>query len=56
LTPEAMDDPLIALDQARRSRNLQESRFRTLEFGESFRVPRNVPEREAGSWKREAGS
>ena len=38
LTPEAIDDPLIALDQARRSRNVSDAQFRTLECGESFRL------------------
>jgi L-ascorbate metabolism protein UlaG (beta-lactamase superfamily) len=39
LTPEAIDDPLRALDEARRSRTVTEAEFRALEFGESFRLP-----------------
>src|SRR4029079_12236856 len=37
LTPEAIDDPLIALDEACRSRRVRPTQFRTLEFGESIR-------------------
>ncbi len=39
LTPEAIDDPLRALDEARRSMGVPEARLRTLEFGASFRLP-----------------
>jgi len=35
LTAEGIDDPLHALDAARRAMNIPQSRFRTLEFGES---------------------
>jgi L-ascorbate metabolism protein UlaG (beta-lactamase superfamily) len=38
LTPEAIDDPLIALDEACRSRSVSPGQFRTLEFGESIRL------------------
>jgi L-ascorbate metabolism protein UlaG (beta-lactamase superfamily) len=38
LTPEAIDDPLIALDEACRSRSVSRAQFRTLEFGESIRL------------------
>jgi len=38
LTPEAIDDPLIALDEACRSRSVRPTQFRTLEFGESIRL------------------
>lgn len=39
LTPEAIDDPLIALAEARRVRQIPDTTFRTLEWGESFRIP-----------------
>ena len=37
LTTEGIDDPLRALDAARRARGVTESAFRTLEFGGSVR-------------------
>ena len=38
LTPEAIDEPLRALDEARRSRNVSNAQFRALQFGESLRL------------------
>ena len=38
LTSEAIDAPLRALDEARRARDIPQSRFRTLGFGESIRM------------------
>jgi len=38
LTTEGIDEPLRALDEARRAKNIAPSRFRTLGFGESLRV------------------
>jgi L-ascorbate metabolism protein UlaG (beta-lactamase superfamily) len=38
MTIEAIDAPLIALDQARQARDLTGPQFRTLEFGESTRL------------------
>jgi L-ascorbate metabolism protein UlaG (beta-lactamase superfamily) len=38
MTTEGIDDPLRALDEARSSRNVPASQFRTLGFGESIRV------------------
>jgi L-ascorbate metabolism protein UlaG (beta-lactamase superfamily) len=38
LTTEGIDEPLRALDDARRARSIPPSRFRTLGFGESMRV------------------
>lgn len=38
LTPEAIDDPLIALDEARRSKGVSPEQFRALEFGASIRI------------------
>ena len=38
LTTEGIDDPLRALDEARRANNILPSRFRTLGFGESLRL------------------
>ncbi len=38
LTTEGIDEPLRALEDARRSRNIPRSRFRTLRFGESMRL------------------
>jgi len=38
LTTEGIDEPLRALDDARRVRNVAPSRFRTLDFGESVRL------------------
>ena len=38
LTTEGIDDPLRALEQARRAKNIPPSRFRTLGFGESLRL------------------
>ncbi len=45
LTPEAIDDPVRALDAARRSLGVPEARLRTLEFGASFRLPAPAAER-----------
>jgi len=39
LTTEGIDEPLRALDEARRARGVQESEFRTLGFGESLVIP-----------------
>jgi L-ascorbate metabolism protein UlaG (beta-lactamase superfamily) len=38
LTTEGIDEPLLALDAARRSSHVPTERFRTLEFGESLRI------------------
>ncbi|HTD65652.1 MAG TPA: MBL fold metallo-hydrolase, partial [Candidatus Limnocylindria bacterium] len=38
LTSESIDEPLRALEEARRARNIPQSRFRTLCFGESMRL------------------
>jgi L-ascorbate metabolism protein UlaG (beta-lactamase superfamily) len=38
MTAEGIDAPLRALDEARRARNIDPSRFRTLGFGETLRV------------------
>jgi len=38
LTTEGIDDPLRALEDARRARNIPPSQFRTLGFGESVRL------------------
>jgi L-ascorbate metabolism protein UlaG (beta-lactamase superfamily) len=38
LTTEGIDEPLRALDEARRARNVPASQFRTIGFGESVRV------------------
>jgi L-ascorbate metabolism protein UlaG (beta-lactamase superfamily) len=38
LTTEGIDDPVRALDDACRARDVPRSRFRTLEFGESMRL------------------
>jgi L-ascorbate metabolism protein UlaG (beta-lactamase superfamily) len=38
LTTEGIDEPLRALEEARRARNVPPSRFRTLGFGESLRL------------------
>ena len=38
LTTEGIDEPLRALEQACRARNVPQTRFRTLDFGDSFRV------------------
>ena len=38
LTTEGIDEPLRALDEARRARHITPSRFRTLAFGESLRL------------------
>jgi hypothetical protein len=35
LTTEGIDDPVSALDEARREREVSPSRFRSLDFGES---------------------
>jgi L-ascorbate metabolism protein UlaG (beta-lactamase superfamily) len=38
MTTEGIDEPLRALENARRARNIPPSRFRTLRFGESVRL------------------
>ena len=38
LTAEGIDEPLHALDAARQASHVPPSRFRTLDFGESFRL------------------
>jgi L-ascorbate metabolism protein UlaG (beta-lactamase superfamily) len=38
LTTEGIDEPLRALEDARRARNIPPSKFRTLDFGESIRL------------------
>jgi len=38
MTTEGIDEPLHALEEARRARNIPSSRFRTLGFGESVRL------------------
>ncbi len=38
MTTEGIDEPLRALDDARRAKNILPSRFRTLEFGASLRI------------------
>ena len=38
LTIEGIDEPLRALDDARRERGVPASRFRTIEFGDSIRL------------------
>jgi L-ascorbate metabolism protein UlaG (beta-lactamase superfamily) len=38
LTTEGIDEPLRALERARRDKNVPLTRFRTLGFGESFRL------------------
>jgi L-ascorbate metabolism protein UlaG (beta-lactamase superfamily) len=38
LTTEGIDDPEVALEQARRANNVAPARFRTIGFGESVRV------------------
>jgi L-ascorbate metabolism protein UlaG (beta-lactamase superfamily) len=39
MTNEGIDEPLRALEQALRAKNIPASRFRALEFGESVRLP-----------------
>jgi hypothetical protein len=39
LTAEGIDDPLRALDAARRASHVAASRFSALDFGESVRLP-----------------
>jgi L-ascorbate metabolism protein UlaG (beta-lactamase superfamily) len=39
LTTEAIDEPVRALEESRRARNIPSSRFRTLGFGESVHLP-----------------
>jgi L-ascorbate metabolism protein UlaG (beta-lactamase superfamily) len=39
MTAEGIDAPLQALEEARRARDIAPSRFRTLGFGESLRLP-----------------
>jgi L-ascorbate metabolism protein UlaG (beta-lactamase superfamily) len=38
LTTEGIDEPLHALDEARREKGIPRSQFRTLDFGESLRL------------------
>ena len=38
LTAEGIDDPVVALEHARRANNVAPSRFRTIGFGESVRL------------------
>jgi len=38
LTTEGIDEPLRALEEACRARDVPQTRFRTLDFGESFRL------------------
>ncbi len=38
LTAEGIDEPLLALERARRERNVSRHQFRTLDFGESLRL------------------
>ena len=38
LTTEGIDEPIRALEEARRDRHIPASRFRALGFGESVRV------------------
>ena len=38
MTTEGIDEPLRALEEARRAKNIPASRFRTLEFGDSVRL------------------
>jgi L-ascorbate metabolism protein UlaG (beta-lactamase superfamily) len=38
LTTEGIDEPLLALEEALRTRNVPVSRFRTLGFGESVQL------------------
>jgi L-ascorbate metabolism protein UlaG (beta-lactamase superfamily) len=38
LTPEGIDDPVLALGEALRARQVPSGRFRTLDFGESLRL------------------
>jgi hypothetical protein len=38
MTTEGIDEPLSALDEARRARDVSRSRFRTLPFGDAFRL------------------
>ena len=42
LTTEGIDEPLRALDDARRAHGIEPSRFRTLGFGESMRLRQDV--------------
>jgi len=44
LTTEGIDEPVRALDEARRSAEITPSEFRTLEFGESIAIPVERPE------------
>ena len=39
LTTEGIDEPLRALEEARRARDVASASFRTLDFGESTRLP-----------------
>jgi L-ascorbate metabolism protein UlaG (beta-lactamase superfamily) len=40
MTTEGIDEPLRALDEARRARQIPSSQFRALDFGESVHLPR----------------
>ena len=39
LTPEAIDDPIVAVDRERRERGVAPDRFCVPEFGESIAIP-----------------
>jgi hypothetical protein len=42
LTTEGIDEPLLKLEAARRARNIAESQFRTIGFGESMQIPEDA--------------
>ncbi len=44
LTTEGIDEPLRALKEACRARNIPPSRFRTLPFGDSLRLEHQLPD------------
>jgi L-ascorbate metabolism protein UlaG (beta-lactamase superfamily) len=43
LTAEGIDDPIAALAEAKRAAGVADEAFRTLEFGESVRLPKVSP-------------
>ena len=49
LTTEGIDEPLRALEQARRERDVSPDRFRTLSFGESVRLSHGLTVQERGA-------
>ena len=53
LTTEGIDDPVRALDEARRSAAIPPAEFRTLEFGESIAITTKTPRHEAGNASRD---